>query len=202
MEGHTAEIGCARRIAGAVPSETPSGGRGGKGEGLPQSVPGADPTLAVLFRSNVSHEPNAEKRPPHEGKGARDCETCASAAGVRKVAAWKVRYRPDETPIRHRGQMGRTPRCCTGLRRVPGTGYIRGATSLLATVPLAFAVTPAARLLALKPLLFRRLHVRHILTVLPENTAPVYLAAKPLECTVDRFVASNFNTNSQSRSPP
>jgi hypothetical protein len=100
--------------------------------------------------------------------------------------------------------MGRTPRCCTGLRRVPRSGHIQQAArpSLLATVPLAFAVTPAARLLALKPLLFRRLHVRHILTVLPENTAPVYLAAKPLECTVDRFVASNFNTNSQSRSPP
>ena len=65
----------------------------------------------------------------------------------------------------------------------------------------AIAVATAARLLRAKPLLLRRLHVRHVLAKLTQHAAPVYLAAKALERAVDRFISSYFNTNSQNKSP-
>lgn len=70
--------------------------------------------------------------------------------------------------------------------------------SLLAIA--AVAVPTAAGLLLLQPLLFRRLQVRHILTVLPQHTAPVHLAAKPLQGAIDGLVVAYFYTYSQSGS--
>lgn len=70
--------------------------------------------------------------------------------------------------------------------------------SLLAIA--AVAVPTAAGLLLLQPLLFRRLQVRHILTVLPQHTAPVDLAAKPLQGAIDGLVVAYFYTYSQSGS--
>ena len=65
----------------------------------------------------------------------------------------------------------------------------------------AVTVPTAARLLRAKPLLLRRLHVRHVLAELAQHAAPVYLTAKALERAVNRFVSSYFNTNSQNESP-
>jgi hypothetical protein len=61
----------------------------------------------------------------------------------------------------------------------------------------ALAVAPAACLFLLEPLLLRRLHVRHVLPVLLQNAAPVYLTPEALECTINVFVISNLYTNSQ-----
>jgi len=69
--------------------------------------------------------------------------------------------------------------------------------TLPVVAPLALAVAAPTGALLLEPLLLRGLHVRHVLAILPENAAPVHLAPKALECTINVFVVSNFNTNSQ-----
>jgi hypothetical protein len=58
-------------------------------------------------------------------------------------------------------------------------------------------VTPPAGLLLLEPFLLRRLHVRHVLPVLLQNAAPVYLAPEAFERAINVFVVSNLYTNSQ-----
>jgi len=84
-----------------------------------------------------------------------------------------------------------------GRERLSQTGVGLVLPALAVVTPLALAVAPPAGLLLLEPLLFRRLHVRHVLPVLLQNATPIYLAPEAFECTINVFVVSNLNTNSQ-----
>jgi hypothetical protein len=75
-----------------------------------------------------------------------------------------------------------------------------GLLALPVVAPLLFAVTPAARPLFFETLLFRRLHVRHVLPVLLQHTTPIHLTPEAFEGTINVFVISDFDTNSQGRS--
>jgi len=72
--------------------------------------------------------------------------------------------------------------------------------ALPVVAPLALAVAAPTGAFFLEPLLLRGLHVRHVLAVLPKNAAPVHLTPETLECTINVFVVSNLNTNSQRES--
>lgn len=80
----------------------------------------------------------------------------------------------------------------------PSIGNLPALPAVVA--PLTFAVTTATRLLLLEALLFRRLHVRHVLAILPKNAAPVHLTPKALERAIDGLVISYLYTNSQRES--
>lgn len=69
--------------------------------------------------------------------------------------------------------------------------------ALAIIAPLSLTVTTPPRLLFLEPFLLRRLHVRHVLTVLPENATPVHLPSEAFECTINGLVVSNLYTYSQ-----
>ena len=88
---------------------------------------------------------------------------------------------PHAVRITNTGCSGNAWRRSAPLLKTPVEALAAGGLCLQSLLAIAAVAVPtAAGLLLLQPLLFRRLQVRHILTVLPQHTASVDLAAKPL----------------------
>jgi len=75
-----------------------------------------------------------------------------------------------------------------------------GLQALSVVAPLLLAVATPPRTLLFHAFLFRGLHVRHVLPVLLQHTTPIHLTPEALEGTINVFVVSDFDTNSQGRS--
>ena len=75
-----------------------------------------------------------------------------------------------------------------------------GLLELPVVASLLFAVAAAPRPLRIEALLFRGLHVRHVLPVLLQHTTAVDLTPEALESTINVFIVSDFDTNRQGRS--
>jgi len=75
-----------------------------------------------------------------------------------------------------------------------------GSLELPVVAPLLFTVAPPARPLLFEALLFRRLHVRHVLPILLQHTTPVHLTPEAFKGTINVFVIADFDTNRQGRS--
>jgi len=174
--------------------------RGGEGErGMAESLVAS---LGVVVENRQGDAPDTRNGRPQMGRRpfAASLECVVRPGSLRRVrAGFRFMQIRAANTSRTRVNMITHMREASPAHKTPRAGQ----SHLLPLPVLApVAVATPARFLRTEPLLLRRLHVRHVLAVLAKHTASVNLTAEALECAVDRFVSSYFNTNSQNKSPP